>query len=138
MSDDMNLDDAGDDRSRGCAWPSREPAARRQRRAQAYGPADDVVGGDDVHLLDYVKVLYKRRWTAVTAFLLVVGGVTVYTFTATPIYEAQDAAAHRGGEPERRLLQAGRRRGSDARRTTTRRSTTSCRAARWRGGRSTR
>jgi succinoglycan biosynthesis transport protein ExoP len=43
----------------------------------------------EVHLLDYVKVLYKRRWTAVTVFLLVVGSVTVYTFTATPIFEAK-------------------------------------------------
>ena len=50
-----------------------------------------------MHLLDYVKVLYKRRWTAVTIFLLVVGSVTVYTFTATPIFEAQDAAPDRGG-----------------------------------------
>ena len=41
------------------------------------------------HILDYVKVLYKRRWTAITTFLLVVGGVTVYTFTATPIFEAR-------------------------------------------------
>jgi polysaccharide biosynthesis transport protein len=45
--------------------------------------------GNDVHLLDYVKVLYKRRWTAGTAFLLVFLGVTVYTFTATPIFEAK-------------------------------------------------
>jgi capsular exopolysaccharide synthesis family protein len=51
----------------------------------------DAVELDDreVHLLDYVKVLYKRRWTAITAFLLVVLSVTVYTFTATPIYEAK-------------------------------------------------
>ena len=41
------------------------------------------------HLLDYVKVLYKRRWTAMTAFLLVLGSVTVYSFTATPIFEAR-------------------------------------------------
>ena len=25
----------------------------------------------DIHLLDYVRVIYKRRWTAVTAFLAV-------------------------------------------------------------------
>ena len=45
--------------------------------------------GPDTHLTDYVKVLYKRRWTAFTAFALVVGAITVYTFTATPIYEAR-------------------------------------------------
>jgi capsular exopolysaccharide synthesis family protein len=54
--------------------------------AYAAAPAYAV---DEVHLLDYVRVLYKRRWTAATAFLLVVLGVTVYTFTATPIFEAK-------------------------------------------------
>lgn len=44
---------------------------------------------DEVHLLDYVRVLHKRRWTALTAFLIVFGSVTVYTFTATPIYSAR-------------------------------------------------
>src|SRR6266853_1302775 len=43
----------------------------------------------EVHLMDYVRVLHKRRWTAITAFLLVVVSVTVYTFTATPIFEAK-------------------------------------------------
>ena len=43
----------------------------------------------DVHLLDYVRVLYKRRWTATTVFLIVLLGTAVYTFTATPIYEAR-------------------------------------------------
>lgn len=47
------------------------------------------VGGDEVHLLDYVRILHKRRWTAITAFLLVFGSVTVYTFTATPIFSAR-------------------------------------------------
>jgi polysaccharide biosynthesis transport protein len=45
--------------------------------------------GSETPLIDYVKVLYKRRWTAFTAFALVVGAITVYTFTATPIYEAR-------------------------------------------------
>ena len=41
------------------------------------------------HLLDYVKVLHRRRWTAITSFLVVFLSVVVYTFTATPIYEAR-------------------------------------------------
>jgi polysaccharide biosynthesis transport protein len=44
---------------------------------------------DEVHLLDYVRVLHKRRLTAVTSFLVVFGAVTVYTFTATPIFSAR-------------------------------------------------
>ncbi len=38
---------------------------------------------------EYLIVLYKRRWAAGSAFLSVVMAVTVYTFTATPIYEAR-------------------------------------------------
>jgi uncharacterized protein involved in exopolysaccharide biosynthesis len=55
----------------------------------AYGYGSNVLGETEVHLLDYVKVLYKRRWTALTAFLIVVLSVSVYTFTATPIFEAR-------------------------------------------------
>ncbi|HWI20251.1 MAG TPA: Wzz/FepE/Etk N-terminal domain-containing protein, partial [Vicinamibacterales bacterium] len=44
---------------------------------------------DEVHLLDYVRVLHKRRWTALTAFVIVFGSVAIYTFTATPIYSAR-------------------------------------------------
>src|SRR5688572_142506 len=44
---------------------------------------------EDVHLLDYVRILHKRRWTALTAFLVVFGAVAVYTFTATPIFSAR-------------------------------------------------
>jgi len=51
-----------------------------------YGQA---VGGDEVHLLDYLRILHKRRWTAITAFLIVFGSVTIYTFTATPIFSAR-------------------------------------------------
>jgi capsular exopolysaccharide synthesis family protein len=39
--------------------------------------------------LDYVRILYKRRWTAATAFLIVLAVVTTYTFTVTPVYEAR-------------------------------------------------
>jgi succinoglycan biosynthesis transport protein ExoP len=42
-----------------------------------------------VHLSDYIKVLYKRRWTALTAFVVVVVTVTTYTLTAIPMYQAK-------------------------------------------------
>jgi succinoglycan biosynthesis transport protein ExoP len=44
---------------------------------------------ESAHLVDYVRVLYKRRWTAITAFLLVFGSITIYSFTATPIYSSK-------------------------------------------------
>ena len=73
--------------------PESEPRLRMvrepRRASTSYGPKDDVIGAREVHLLDYVRVVYKRRWTAITVFLLVFGTVTVYTFTATPIFEAK-------------------------------------------------
>jgi polysaccharide biosynthesis transport protein len=69
------------------AAPALAPAAGPGLR----GGYPDVVqagGPEEPHLLDYVKVLYKRRWLAGTAFTVVFLLVTVYTFTATPVYEA--------------------------------------------------
>jgi capsular exopolysaccharide synthesis family protein len=45
--------------------------------------------GDDTHLVNYLRVLHKRRWTALTAFLVVFGTVTIYTFTVTPVFSAR-------------------------------------------------
>jgi capsular exopolysaccharide synthesis family protein len=42
-----------------------------------------------VHLTDYVRVLYKRRWTAAVTLFAVLLMATVYSFTVTPIYEAR-------------------------------------------------
>src|SRR3954463_2907360 len=85
MSDQLSLDSMPE--------PEPEPRLRvapdSRRASTSYGPKDDVIGGREVHLLDYVQGLHKRRWTAITAFLLVVGSVTVYTFTATPVFEAK-------------------------------------------------
>lgn len=39
-------------------------------------------------LVDFIRVLYKRRWIAVPAFLLVFGYAAVSTLRQTPIYEA--------------------------------------------------
>jgi uncharacterized protein involved in exopolysaccharide biosynthesis len=44
---------------------------------------------DQWHFLDYVRLLSKRRWTAIPTFLFIVGVVAVATYTATPIYEAR-------------------------------------------------
>jgi capsular exopolysaccharide synthesis family protein len=85
MSDELMLDSTEDPQRP----PRARPASRGRRHSRAHAPQDEAIGGQDVHLLDYVKVLYKRRWTAMTAFVLVVGGVTVQTFTATPIFEAK-------------------------------------------------
>nr|MBC8362754.1 polysaccharide biosynthesis tyrosine autokinase [Candidatus Desulfatibia profunda] len=42
---------------------------------------------DEIHLLDYWRVLSKRRYIAVTFFFAVVGLVAIYSFSATPVYK---------------------------------------------------
>jgi polysaccharide biosynthesis transport protein len=44
---------------------------------------------EEPHLLDYWRIVYRRRHMAVTAFAVVVLATAVYTFTATPIYEGR-------------------------------------------------
>jgi succinoglycan biosynthesis transport protein ExoP len=66
------------------------PAGEAIHRPGGYGAAyHQSIGADELHLMDYLRVLHKRRWTALTAFLLVFGSVTIYTFTATPIFSAR-------------------------------------------------
>lgn len=54
-----------------------------------YGAGYGQTIADEVHLVDYLRILHKRRWTAITAFLLIFGTATIYTFTVTPIYSAR-------------------------------------------------
>jgi capsular exopolysaccharide synthesis family protein len=44
---------------------------------------------EEPHLLDYARVIVKRRHVALTAFAVVVLLAAVYTFTATPTYEGR-------------------------------------------------
>jgi capsular exopolysaccharide synthesis family protein len=70
--------------------PPTSQSSPESRPTNVASPVDSrLTEGPDTHLLDYVRVLYKRRWTAFTAFALVAGAITVYTFTATPVYEAR-------------------------------------------------
>lgn len=69
---------------------ARPPSAARAGYPSAgygYGYGTDGVG-DGIHLVDYLRVLYKQRWIAITAFVLVVLSTAVVTFTMTPVYEA--------------------------------------------------
>jgi capsular exopolysaccharide synthesis family protein len=52
--------------------------------------ADDLRGDSpppDTHFVDYLRLLSKRRWTAIGTFVVVMAIVAWTTFTATPIYE---------------------------------------------------
>ncbi|MDY7037466.1 MAG: polysaccharide biosynthesis tyrosine autokinase, partial [Thermodesulfobacteriota bacterium] len=43
---------------------------------------------DQIDLFDYLRVIQKRRWTAITVFTVIVITVAIHAFTATPVYEA--------------------------------------------------
>lgn len=88
MKDPLNLD-APTEPSQLRPTHSLAAATRVSEPAVPQRSAETALLGREVHLTDYVRILYKRRWTALTAFLLVVGTVTIYTFTATPIFEAK-------------------------------------------------
>ena len=75
MSEHLNLESS----------PSREADDKPSRRWAR--TAEPVL--QDVHLSDYVRILYKRRWAAAAVFVVVLLAVVVYAFTATPIYEAR-------------------------------------------------
>ena len=93
MSEQFTLDQNGQPRLRLAAQNGRAAAPAAPQAPMSVAPppaaAPQQVAIAEPHLTDYLKVLHKRRWTAATAFLLVLAGVTVYTFTATPIFEAR-------------------------------------------------
>ncbi len=43
---------------------------------------------DEKHLMDYVRVLYKRRWVAIPTFLVILVVGVINTYRTTPVYEA--------------------------------------------------
>jgi hypothetical protein len=53
-----------------------------------YGPGAGYGGarpGPEVSLGDYLRMLHKRRWTAISAFAAALLVVAVYTLTLTPV-----------------------------------------------------
>src|ERR671912_666649 len=55
-----------------------------------YGPGYGAAVSSDseLSLVHYLQILYRRRYIAVSAFIIVFLGVTLYTVTATRLYEA--------------------------------------------------
>ena len=61
----------------------------RQKPAPAAGRGNASRGHAEPHLLDYARVIVKRRHVALAAFSVVTLAAIVYSFTATPIYEGR-------------------------------------------------
>ena len=43
---------------------------------------------EEIHLRDYLRVIFKRRWLIATVLLIVVVSVTIESFRMTPIFRA--------------------------------------------------
>jgi uncharacterized protein involved in exopolysaccharide biosynthesis len=43
---------------------------------------------EEIHLRDYLRVIFKRRWLIATVLLIVVVSVTIESFRMTPIFQA--------------------------------------------------
>ena len=43
---------------------------------------------EEIHLLDYLQVLLKRKWVIIATFVCIVTGTIFFTFIAQPIYQA--------------------------------------------------
>src|SRR5687768_2032853 len=50
--------------------------------------ANAVLGDSEMSIVHYLQMLYRRRYIAATAFLVVVMGTAVYSFTAPRLYQA--------------------------------------------------
>jgi polysaccharide biosynthesis transport protein len=60
----------------------------RDEPRAGYG-STNLLPTTEVHLTDYLRILYKRRWVAITAFLIIFVSVVVWTFTQTPVFAAK-------------------------------------------------
>ena len=58
-------------------------------RARPSVPVRTESHGEEKHLWDYVRTVYKRRWIALPAFLLVCGVLTFNSMREIPIYRSQ-------------------------------------------------
>src|SRR5438067_1006638 len=48
-----------------------------------------IPASSEPHVMEQLRVIYKRRWTAIVAFTLVVLVSTAYSYTATPTYRSR-------------------------------------------------
>ncbi|HXE80455.1 MAG TPA: Wzz/FepE/Etk N-terminal domain-containing protein, partial [Vicinamibacterales bacterium] len=67
---------------------SAPPDVRSDPR-QVAGVPETTPPALDTHLSEYLRLLVKRRWTAVIGLALVLALVGLHVYTAVPIYEAR-------------------------------------------------
>jgi capsular exopolysaccharide synthesis family protein len=52
-------------------------------------PIPGARAGADGHITDHLRIIYKRRWTALTAFIVAAGSMAIYSSAAVPLYTAR-------------------------------------------------
>ena len=55
----------------------------------AFGGYNAGPGDSGVHLVDYLRTIYRHRWIALTAFTTVFLYMAIQTYSTTPIYEGR-------------------------------------------------
>src|SRR5262245_47785220 len=67
---------------------SRNPMRTPNR---THAPVSPVArhAAEETHMMDYVRVLYKRRWIALPVFLIVFVGGALNALRQTPIYQGR-------------------------------------------------
>ncbi len=63
-------------------------SASQTRPQSSSAPKGLFPADSDTHLLDRLNAIYKYRYVITTIFLLVMLGVTIRTYTTTPLYRA--------------------------------------------------
>src|SRR5438876_11618943 len=69
------------------------PNGRPRHASRAAGRVEPVVDdyeaeAQQAHILDYLRVIHRRRWTATAGFVIPMLIALVYVLTATPVYQA--------------------------------------------------
>ena len=72
----------------GAGLNDRSPIVQGDEHANAYGRGA-VAPVRETTLLDYLPILYRRRWAAIGTLVLVIVAVAAYTFSIAPTYEAR-------------------------------------------------
>ena len=68
--------------------PPELPGARAESASTVLPHVGSPEFAQERHFIDYLRVLSKRRWTAIPIFTAVVVVLLIPTFTAVPLYEA--------------------------------------------------
>lgn len=77
-----------------------------QQHQQRQQPQIPDLQTEEVHLQDYLNVIYRRRKTFLLSFLAVFLGVALYTFTMKPVFEASATLHVKDEKAKSELLDA--------------------------------